>query len=99
MLVHAEDTQVLAAIKWAAVPVHIDEPLIEIPHSLPDDWRQIPTPPSTRELGSRWVVETRSVALRVPSAVVEGEFDYLLNPRHPNFARLEIGVPQPFSEQ
>jgi RES domain-containing protein len=97
VLVHTEDTQVLAAITWATIPVRIAEPLIEIAHSLPGDWRQLPAPPSTRELGSRWAVETRSVVLRVPSAVVEGEFNYLLNPRHPDFARLEIGEPQRFS--
>lgn len=87
----------LAVIRWATIPVRIDEPLIEIAHSLPDDSRLLPAPASTREFGSRWVVETRSVVLRVPSAVVEGEFNYLLNPRHPNFARLEIGEPQRFS--
>ncbi len=78
-------------------PVRIDEPLIESAHSLPDDWRQLPTPPATRKLGSHWVAETRSAGLSVPSAVVEGEFNYLLNPRHPKFARLEIGEPQRFS--
>ena len=97
MLVHTEDTQVLAAIKWATIPVRIDEALIEIAGSMPHKWRQLPAPPSTREFGSRWVAESRSVVLRVPSAVVDGEFNYLLNPRHPDFAQLEIGVPQPFS--
>jgi RES domain-containing protein len=97
VLVHTEDTQVLAAIKWATIPVRIDEPLIEIADSLPAKWRQLPAPPSTREFGSRWVAESRSVVLRVPSAVVDGEFNYLLNPRHPDFARLEIGDPQSYS--
>lgn len=97
MLVHTEDTQVLAAITWATIPVRIDEPLIEIADSLPHKWHQLPAPSSTREFGSRWVAESRSVALRVPSAVVDGEFNYLLNPRHPDFARLEIGDPQSFS--
>ena len=94
---HSEDTRVLAAIKWATIPVYIDEAFIEITDPLPGDWRLLPTPPSTRELGSRWVAESRSVALRVPSIVVDGEFNYLLNPRHPDFARLKIGEPQPFS--
>lgn len=97
MLVHTEDTQVLAAIKWSMIPVRIDEPLVEIADALPDDWRQLPAPPSTREFGSRWVAQSRSVVLRVPSAIVCGEFNYLLNPRHPEFIRLEIGDPQPFS--
>ena len=94
---HTEDTRVLAAIRWKTIPVYIDEPFIEIADPLPDDWRQLPAPPSTRDLGSRWVAESRSVVLRVPSIVVNGEFNYLLNPRHPDFARLKIGEPLPFS--
>ena len=87
----------LAAINWAAIPVYIDESFIEIADPLPDDWRKLPATVSTRELGSRWIAELRSVALRVPSIVVDGEFNYLLNPSHPEFARLEIGEPRPFS--
>lgn len=94
---HTEDTQVLAAIKWATTPVRIEKRFIEIADSLPDDWRQLPAPPSTRELGSHWVAESRSAVLRVPSIVVDGEFNYLLNPRHPDFARLEIGELRLFS--
>lgn len=94
---HTEDTQVLAAIRWATIPVRIDEPLIEIADALPKDWRRLPAPPSTRAFGSRWAAESRSAVLRVPSVVVDGEFNYLLNPRHPHFVRLEIGDPQPLS--
>ena len=81
----------LAAIEWATIPVDNDDALIEIADPLPDDWRDLPAPESTRELGSRWVAESRSVVLRVPSIVVDGEFNYLLNPRHPEFARLNVG--------
>jgi RES domain-containing protein len=97
VLVHTEDTQVLAAIKWATIPVYIDETFIEVSDPLPEDWRRLPAPSSTRELGSRWVADSRSVVLRVPSIVVDGEFNYLLNPRHPDFTRLKTGEPQVFS--
>lgn len=94
---HAEDTRVLAGIRWATIPVYIDEALIESTDPLPEDWRLLPAPRSTRELGSRWVAESRSVALRVPSIVVDGEFNYMVHPRHPDFARLKIGEPKRFS--
>ena len=96
VLVHTEDTQVLAAVKWAMIPVSIDESLIEIVQT-PEDWRQLPAPRSTREAGTRWVAESRSAVLRVPSIVVDGEFNYILNPRHTDFVRLEIGEPLAFS--
>jgi RES domain-containing protein len=97
VLVHTEDTQVLAAVNWAMIPVSIDESLIEILQALPVDWRQLPAPRSTREVGTRCVAESRSAVLRVPSIVMDGEFNYVLNPRHPDFSRLEIGEPLEFS--
>jgi RES domain-containing protein len=35
--------------------------------------------------------------MRVPSAVIRGEFNYVLNPRHPAFAQLRIGKPTSFT--
>jgi hypothetical protein len=43
----------------AMIPVSIDESLIEIFQALPVDWRQLPAPLSTREVGTRWVAESR----------------------------------------
>ena len=39
----------------------------------------------------------KSLALRVPSVVVPQEWNYLINPAHPAFARLEIGKAQPLA--
>jgi RES domain-containing protein len=97
VLVHAEDTQLLAAVKWSMIPVHIDESLVEILQTPPKGWRDLPAPGSTRELGTRWVIESRSAVLRVPSAVIDGEFNYVLNPRHTDFPRIEIGAPIAYS--
>jgi RES domain-containing protein len=97
VLVHTEDTQLLAAVNWAMIPVSIDESLIEILQALPVDWRQLPAPMSTRGIGTRWAAESRSAVLRVPSIVMDGEFNYVLNPRHPDFSRLQIGAPLEFS--
>ena len=38
----------------------------------------------------------RSVVLRVPSAIVGGEFNHLLNPLHPDFSKLRIEGPERF---
>ena len=79
---HTEDTRLLAAVQWMMIPVSIDEQLIENAKHLPEDWRQLPAPPSTREFGTQWVRQARSTVLQVPSIVVDGEFNYVLNPRH-----------------
>ncbi len=49
-----------------------------------------------RDAGSEWAASLRSAALRVPSAVVDGEWNVLLNPKHPDFAKIEIAKPKPF---
>src|SRR6266850_2301369 len=41
-----------------------------------------------RELGNHWLESLASAVLRVPSAVIPQEFNFLLNPRHPGFAQI-----------
>ncbi len=52
---------------------------------------------ATQSLGDRWLEQKREVALRVPSAVIPEEHNYLLNPRHPAYPQLAIGPPEPFA--
>jgi len=64
--------------------------------TLPPNWRASPAPTELQDLGNRWLQERRSVVLRVPSALVDGESVYLLNPRHPEFrATVTISRPGP----
>jgi RES domain-containing protein len=52
---------------------------------------------ATRALGDGWVQAKDSLALRVPSAVVPEENNYLVNPHHPDAEMLDIGAPEPFT--
>ena len=60
---------------------------------LPEDWNSRPISPSTRAIGDRWVKNQSSAVLKVPSIVVPDEYNFLLNPAHPHFAKIEIGKP------
>ena len=64
--------------------------------NLPAEWRRQPGPPELRDIGTRWAESGETVVLQVPSAVVPGEHNFLVNPRHPLFGRLGIGDPEPF---
>jgi len=64
---------------------------------LPAGWRRHPAPPALRDLGTRWAASGASACLAVPSAVVPAERNVLLNPRHPDFARLAVGAPEPLA--
>jgi RES domain-containing protein len=73
-----------------------DECLRILPQQeLPDNWREYPTLPENQAIGDRWVREGRSLALRVPSAVTLEEYNFLINPLHPDFARVTIHGPLP----
>jgi RES domain-containing protein len=76
-----------------------DDSLVEpiAKSDLPPGWRADPAPPRLQQLGEQWVLSGRSAILRVPSAVIETEFNYLLNPVHPDFGGIEIAEPVPFA--
>lgn len=64
--------------------------------TLPRNWKADPVPPRVQAIGDDWVAGGRSAVLRVPSALLPGESNFLLNPRHPDFRKLRIGKALPF---
>ena len=57
---------------------------------LPEGWNSFPLLLQTEQLGDEFVVAAESCVLQVPSAVVPGDFNYLLNPAHPDFEGIQI---------
>lgn len=76
-----------------------DESVVEIIESraLPKDWQRSPAPAELQRIGDEWARDRRSVVLAVPSAIIEHERNYLLNPKHPDFKRVWRGRPQAFA--
>ena len=50
----------------------------------------------TRQAGDSWLASHRSSVLEVPSFVVPGESNYLVNPLHPEFRHIVVSLPIPF---
>jgi len=65
------------------------------PTLLPKDWRNSPPPLQTQIIGDDWVRSASSAILKVPSALFVHEHNFLMNPLHPDFSKLVIGVPRP----
>ena len=91
ILVHLGDRSILAS--YLAFPVDIPDPLVEAidPARLPSGWKNFPAPPALQRIGDDWVKEARTVALRVPSALVEVESNFLLNPVHRDWSKVRVG--------
>ena len=64
---------------------------------IPVDWDSSPVPPEVQAIGDAWIRSGRSLALRVPSAIVEGSHNILINPEHADFAQLVVESSVPFA--
>jgi RES domain-containing protein len=98
----------LAILEWRAhlsqwpapasvmIRIEFDAALVWSPTKLPADWKRWPCPKATATVGDNWVRSGRSAVLKLPSAVVPSEFNYLLNPGHADFGKISLGKRQVF---
>lgn len=99
-------TEYLVHVPIAMVPANLQIATIEIPAeagvtsidvtTLPPDWRHYPAPAALAAIGSQWAQRNQSLLLRVPSVVVRGDFNVLINPAHPEFSRTKIIAVEPY---
>jgi RES domain-containing protein len=75
-----------------------DKMRIEVvtPAHLPRNWSAADSPPKLREIAQRWLDAGAAAILKVPSAVVVEEWNYVLNPQHPDFKKLIFQKPKRF---
>jgi RES domain-containing protein len=64
--------------------------------ALPKNWRNKTSPLELANIGTKWVRENRSLILRVPSAVVLGDFNILINPSHPEIGKVKVKSVEPY---
>lgn len=57
---------------------------------LPKDWKSFPHPNSTQLVGDKFIMEMKFLVMQVPSATVQGEFNFLLNPKHKDFKKIKV---------
>lgn len=88
----ADLAQLNLEYRWAEIPE--TSPRLEVQEAdLPSNWKEIPWPQSTQELGTHWMVEAKYVVISVPSVIVPMEKNFLLNPAHPAFSKIDLGPP------
>lgn len=95
VLVHARIGRVPKTHVWVEATAPDDIPVeTHTADTLPPGWDSQACD-AAREFGNRWLDERRSAILVVPSVVARAEFNALVNPAHPDFARLVVSEPQP----
>lgn len=99
VLVHISDRRQLPALVYsiAEIPDGMKIDVIDWA-GLPVDWRQFaPYSVATQRLGMMWLEARSSAVLKVPSAISESEWNFLLNPEHADFEKLKMNAPKDFA--
>ena len=112
-LVYASGSRSLAALEFlvhvpmALAPDNLSIAEINIPknikrasikeNQLPKNWKNYPAPEEIANLGTNWIKSKSSLLLNVPSAVVDKEFNTLINPLHPDMRFADLVSIEPFS--
>jgi RES domain-containing protein len=90
-LVHLSLPQAPSDLSLATLEVPDDIVPEELnPSSLPKNWRDSPAPVELANLGTKWARSKTSLLLRVPSAVVEHEYNILINPANDAMSRVKL---------
>lgn len=71
------------------------------PEVLPENWNIFPHSRETQKIGDRFILENKFAVLQTPSAVTQGDFNFLIHPYHPDFGRIRIidKAPFPFDQR
>jgi RES domain-containing protein len=95
LLAHSAMLPTDMIVVQARVPKNLPMQTIE-ESDLPPNWSS-PTPSKkTQDVGTDWVRSGVTAVLSVPSVIIPSERDYLLNPAHPDFARIRFFPPRSF---
>ena len=92
MLVQDDPLRARYVMMAAHVPKGVAVARIKIV-DLPPNWRDVAIHDKRQAIGTKWAIEGKTAILEVPSAVVPSEFNYLLNPLHPDYRRIKIDQP------
>ena len=101
LFIHFTRRDIVISKSLLAIPVHIPDTIrISEIHleDLPRGWNSSPPPDSTRDIGTKWAQSGASTVLRVPSAIIPGEHNYVINVKHfTDFSVIAVGDPEPFA--
>ena len=59
-------------------------------------WKEFDKMPYTQSLGDQWASVAKSAILKVPSTIVSGDSNYLLNPGHKDYRKIKLLKTEPF---
>lgn len=87
LVVHRGAIKPTSSYKVMVISIADEERLVEQVHihDLPVNWRTMAAYSTLQEIGSDWYSKQTSLLLKVPSAVIIQEYNYIINVTHPEF--------------
>lgn len=83
---------------FALLTIEAPDDFYVIPENLlPDNWNEYPEQHILKQIGNSFLQKGDHLLLKVPSALVPEEFNYLLNPLHPKAGKVKIVKKPPFN--
>ncbi len=75
-----------------------EETIIDVlkENQLPADYKSIPHSHSTQIIGDEFIIGKKALVLKVPSVVVQGDYNFLINPNHPDLSKVSILNIEPY---
>ncbi len=93
-------TEIAVHTPLGNIPFDYNLVSIEIPNTiailkiekskLPQNWKNFPHPHDTQLIGDKFISETKFLVMQVPSVIVQGEYNYLINPKHKDLKKVKI---------
>lgn len=71
------------------LPDNIDFKEITV-DELSKDWKKFPYSESTQEIGDKFIRDCKYLYTKVPSVIVQGDYNILINPNHEHFKTVKI---------
>jgi RES domain-containing protein len=94
-LVHLDPTNIPDNLCLMQVEVPDDFEEIDA-KTLPLNWERYDDQYALKQIGNNFLLKKEKLLLKVPSAIVKQEFNFLFNPRHPKAAEATVISTEPF---
>lgn len=88
VLAHFDDEE--APANQLVVVLEVPDDAITVLDPLPEDWDLTPAGLASKHAGTEFLKAKEQLVLRVPSAIIKSEANYLINPLHPDMVQVRI---------
>jgi RES domain-containing protein len=96
----------LAHFKFSLDPPEADISTLSFPEDLsvseirvsglPPDWNTYTFKPKLQKIGDGWLKKGRTLLLKVPSVIIQQEYNYIINPKHKDFPKIRVSGKEKF---